>query len=1081
MKKQIVIDLDKVRDAQAFGRSDEIIQHEAMAAFFKHVKNSLDAAGTYEGFLKTPNAPERIRYHDTIALTGGRGSGKTTFILSMFSLIRRDRVKDVAGPEYGEIDGKNIEILEIFDPTLIEEKEHVFVNILSRIKRCVDSRFLGKYENFAPSGQAAEGSRGAYGQNAGGIEEGEYRDWQLSLKTLAAGLPAIGGIGGDSLGADSWHDPVYVMEQGLKSVEASNNLELNFHRFVSSSLKLIGKKAFILAFDDIDTQFDAGWPVLEIIRKYLTTPQLITIMSGDLSLYSKLIRARQWRNFGPELLNQEREFRQKYPRNDPDRNRSRERDLPADSYKGLVDRLEDQYLLKILKPERRIGLKPLYYYYDPATAKVAFGGKSKEIPMKRYIEELCRSALYIRDKDMDLNLSNLLQDSIRTIAQVLYGYYQHCHPLPGPPAERSSEHASAEAPRQPVETEAPSMESLRRFHEALVDTFLVSIHQSGFQTDFLKNPDPKIALGTLVVKLAEIDLLGKGYYLRAIFDTPDTNRLMLVLGGVFSRLIKQNRDLFFDFLVKVGLSGETTQLLPDEGKGSLFDYLQWTGLSRGMDAVTVARNHAGYIRALKGTLREACTLGTVAMMRPSGRRGKTLIDEDWRGPLRKIYGVQGENLPNLFGYDPAGSLKEEMAGSNLARDFLETVEPRLKEIKGKKKESTKYFYNYIEELGERITSWHGALLGLPAVRLINERNQSTTYWSIHCLLALLGKMIRSGKDRNGLKEFFRKYSQTRDYPLPEWAGKGESEISDAGEEESGEATEIDDNFIVALETWIAEFNETDLPPVHVVAGIFTRFHHALLRIDDTAGYGSRHLGSLFHRYIIVFLNSVLVEELTYRGEGGNISLDNPTGSDALFNSNLRASGVIRSGLKKTSSISEETGETVQEQEYIIVRRTDEAMHITPFFRVLMGCPLWPMFLNPDSFGFFLSSWLCNERTPGFHGLEKVTYCDNIVFPNLHPLLNSVYVHKMRSDAKPPKPKELPRWKISEFDTVVKGRESEVLDYLADEKDENRRVLRFIETYVEDYYMGYSKVPEGQPFQRVKSRIDDFMKNQGEGK
>ena len=40
----------------------------------------------------------------------------------------------------------------------------------------------------------------------------------------------------------------------------------------------------------IDVNFNNGWKVLETIRKYLTSPQIITLLSGDIKLFSKSIR-----------------------------------------------------------------------------------------------------------------------------------------------------------------------------------------------------------------------------------------------------------------------------------------------------------------------------------------------------------------------------------------------------------------------------------------------------------------------------------------------------------------------------------------------------------------------------------------------------------------------------------------------------------------------------------------------------------------------------------------------------------------------------------------------------------------------
>jgi hypothetical protein len=63
------------------------------------------------------------RVHNTILINSKRGSGKTSFILSMMS--------DEEFP-------KDIYPLRIIDPTLIESKEHIFLHIISLIKQAID-------------------------------------------------------------------------------------------------------------------------------------------------------------------------------------------------------------------------------------------------------------------------------------------------------------------------------------------------------------------------------------------------------------------------------------------------------------------------------------------------------------------------------------------------------------------------------------------------------------------------------------------------------------------------------------------------------------------------------------------------------------------------------------------------------------------------------------------------------------------------------------------------------------------------------------------------------------------------------
>jgi len=104
-------------------------------------------------------------------------------------------------------------------------------------------------------------------------------------------------------------------------------------------LNIIGdnnKKAFILAFDDIDVEMDMGWRVIETIRKYLTSPKLITIISGNYQLYSDNVRRRQWQQYA---------MLQRIEKHD---------------YTSRVNELENQYLLKVLKPGRRIHLHSIH-------------------------------------------------------------------------------------------------------------------------------------------------------------------------------------------------------------------------------------------------------------------------------------------------------------------------------------------------------------------------------------------------------------------------------------------------------------------------------------------------------------------------------------------------------------------------------------------------------------------------------------------------------------------------------------------------------------------------------------------------
>ena len=248
------------------------------------------------------------RVHNTISIFGDRGTGKTSFIRSLFDEIEK-RYKEK----------EDVVILGLIDPTLMEEKAHIFLLIISlindRVKKVLEE---GTCE---PGGEAYK----------------QRMDWKACVKKMAKGLPSLDKVGND-YNNSSWQDAELIMQKGLDDIMAAYQLEENFHKMVDMALKILGKKAFVVAFDDIDINMEKGWRVLETIRKHLTTPKIISLLSGNMYLYNLNVRGQQWEQFGTRLLSKE--------------NRD---------YHTLVNQLENQYMLKVFKAENRLHLYPLLY------------------------------------------------------------------------------------------------------------------------------------------------------------------------------------------------------------------------------------------------------------------------------------------------------------------------------------------------------------------------------------------------------------------------------------------------------------------------------------------------------------------------------------------------------------------------------------------------------------------------------------------------------------------------------------------------------------------------------------------------
>ena len=302
-KKKVLIDLSDSTYAHSFEEQNRIHQVEFDAAVNLVVNqiNRIPEQKNYKmGMLD--------RVHNTISIFGDRGTGKTSFIRSLFDEIE-NRYKEK----------EDVVILGLIDPTLMEEKAHIFLLIISlindRVKKVIEE---GTCE---PGGEAYK----------------QRMDWNACVKKLAKGLPSLDKVGND-YNNTSWQDDEFIMQKGLDDIMAAYQLEENFHKMVDMALKILGKKAFVVAFDDIDINMEKGWRVLETIRKYLTTPKIISLLSGNMYLYNLNVRGQQWEQFGTRLLSKERR-----------------------DYHTLVNQLENQYMLKVFKAENRLHLYPLLY------------------------------------------------------------------------------------------------------------------------------------------------------------------------------------------------------------------------------------------------------------------------------------------------------------------------------------------------------------------------------------------------------------------------------------------------------------------------------------------------------------------------------------------------------------------------------------------------------------------------------------------------------------------------------------------------------------------------------------------------
>lgn len=333
---EIIIDLANSSNARVF-KGENIIHQEAL----KKVKDFLEEFRIKE--TTDRNTDNKLTYkHNTITILGTRGSGKTSFLLSIEDLINNPEEK------YSDL-----LFLEMIDPTLVEEKGHVFLNVISVICDKVSESLERKQANSHIDIHCIK------------------KSWKESMNKLAKGLPSIDGIGGNKFG--EWQDAEFVMQNELQSINSARKLAQYFSDFIKLSLSVLEKKQFVLFFDDIDVDSSKGYAVLETIRKYFISDQIVTFLSGDLKLYDALVREKKWSNFGTHLINYETS------KNYQEEGRRR---INSAHYNDMVTDLTSQYLIKIMQPKYRIHLSTLYEHYKRNEENILVKRFDEDSPIK---------------------------------------------------------------------------------------------------------------------------------------------------------------------------------------------------------------------------------------------------------------------------------------------------------------------------------------------------------------------------------------------------------------------------------------------------------------------------------------------------------------------------------------------------------------------------------------------------------------------------------------------------------------------------------------------------------------------------
>lgn len=220
--------------------------YEQLAQFIgKAIKAVDDLPKNSESFNET-------RSHKAISIDGERGTGKTSVLVNLRDYLASNH-KEFAG---------DIHILDPIDPTLLEDGESLFLHII--VAAVLQDKDI---------------------KTAQGRDINKSRTFTQKLEELAHGLESVD-LQQNQRGMDK-----------IRSLYGSKHLANCVEAFLISALDLVGKKLLILPIDDVDTSLNRAFENLEILRRYLTSPYVLPIVSGDRRLYDEVC----WRDFHGRL------------------------------------------------------------------------------------------------------------------------------------------------------------------------------------------------------------------------------------------------------------------------------------------------------------------------------------------------------------------------------------------------------------------------------------------------------------------------------------------------------------------------------------------------------------------------------------------------------------------------------------------------------------------------------------------------------------------------------------------------------------------------------------------------------------
>ncbi len=319
---EIIININEANKAQKYKEENELFQIEA----FRKITDILQE----HSHGNNTNDIVNCRFHDTIFIDGGRGVGKTAFMLNIEWFYKKQIINNEKPNQYI--------FLNSIDPTLLEHTEKFLSVVLAKIVEMVTKRIKNNYinEDDYCLNDNCEKRHENSKPNTNCIDS-----YYMALENLSKSLEAI----------KTMKDDVGIEE--IASNKSSLKLEQRAHEFFQVVCKMFDIHALVILIDDVDMAFDKGFDVLEVVRKYLASPFIIPVVAGDMNLYREIVETKFMDKI--EFLKDIQYLKAIYK----DADKLKESQEYEDK-KELINNLVEQYLRKIFPSEYQIKLKDIY-------------------------------------------------------------------------------------------------------------------------------------------------------------------------------------------------------------------------------------------------------------------------------------------------------------------------------------------------------------------------------------------------------------------------------------------------------------------------------------------------------------------------------------------------------------------------------------------------------------------------------------------------------------------------------------------------------------------------------------------------